>query len=281
MTGSLKPRAPKPGGTPTARPRRPRLAQDETRRRVLDTAVAGASSGGLTVGLDHLSFEDAIRDADVSRTAAYRCWPHKEAFLADLAVALAERAIPAAPTRGAHGTAMIRSIVGGQRQLLATTAGRAVVLDAVVRQTAADDFGLDRVELARWRTYLAVVMSLQTMPTGPLRDQVADAVGDADDRLIARLTGSYRQISEFFGFRAVTDYAVLAGIGVALMRGLVIGDLARSGTQRNDLPAVAFAALISANIEPFDTAEWDQATIAGRIAQLQVEDIFAEHGATP
>lgn len=274
MAGNMKPRVPKPGGTPTARPRRPRLAQDETRRRILDTAIAGATSGGLTVGLDHLSFEDAIRDADVSRTAAYRCWPHKDAFLADLAVALAEQAIPATPTRGAHGTAMIRSIVGEQPDLLATTDGRARVLDAVVRRTAVDDFGLDRAEVTRWQTYLAVVMSLQTMPTGVLRDRVADAVGDADDRLRARLTLSYRQIAEFFGFRAVIDYGVLAGIGVALMRGLVIGDLARPSSSHDDLPAVAFAALISANVESFDSTRWDQQTIDGKLAELSVTDLF-------
>ncbi|SDS21433.1 hypothetical protein SAMN04489812_1229 [Microlunatus soli] len=233
-------------------------------------------AGGLTVGLDHLSFEDAIRDADVSRTAAYRCWPHKDAFLADLAVALAEQAIPATPTRAAHGTAMIRAIVTEHADELATPEGRAAVLDRVVRQTAADDFDLDRAEVTRWQTYLAVVMSLQTMPAGPLRDRVAEAVSNADDRLLARLERSYQRIAEFFGFRAVTDYGTLAGIGVAVMRGLVIGDLARPATPGQDLSATAFAALIGANIEPSDTAHWDQETIDAKLAELAVDNIFID-----
>lgn len=274
MAGTMKPRVPKPGATPTGRPRRPRLAQDETRRRVLDTAVATATSAGVTVGLDGLSFEDAIRAADVSRTAAYRCWPHKDAFLADVAVALAERAIPATATRNRHGTTMIRSIVTEHADRLATVAGRSQVLDIVVRHTAEDDFDMDRQEAARWQTYLAVLMSLQTMPAGTLRDRVTAAVGDADDRFVARLIDSYRRIAEFFGFRATVDYQVLAAIGVALMRGLVMGDLARPDRTHGDLPAVAFGSLISSNIEPFDTEDWDQETITNKLAQLSAPDMF-------
>ena len=86
-------------------------------------APAGDSFTEDRAGLDHLSFEDAIREADVSRTAAYRCWPHKDAFLADLAVELAEQAIPATPTRGTRGTAMIRTIVTAHAGRVAVVSG--------------------------------------------------------------------------------------------------------------------------------------------------------------
>jgi hypothetical protein len=29
---------------------------------------------------EHISFEDVIREADVSRSSAYRRWPHKDLF---------------------------------------------------------------------------------------------------------------------------------------------------------------------------------------------------------
>jgi hypothetical protein len=45
------------------------LSDEETGRRMLDTALATVNRAGLTVGLDHISFEDVIRDAAVSRTA--------------------------------------------------------------------------------------------------------------------------------------------------------------------------------------------------------------------
>lgn len=278
MAGSVKPRVPKSGESPI-RTRRPRLSPDQTRQRVLHSAVRAAGAGGLTVGLDHLSFEEAIRDADVSRTAAYRCWPHKEAFLADLVVALAEQAIPAAPTRNVHGTTLVRTTVADHADQLATVEGRRQVLDRVVRVTAADDFDLDRAELARWRTYLALVMSLQTMTPGPLRDKVAAAVADADRRLVARVARNYRRIMEILGFTATVEDSTLAGIGIALMRGLVIGDLASptaaADRSRLELPATAFAAVIAEYVEPCDSSPWDAMSVSAKLAELEVEDLFA------
>ena len=52
------------------------------------------SQTGLTVSLDHISFEDVIRDADVSRSAVYRRWPYKDLFFSDLVKELATKATP-------------------------------------------------------------------------------------------------------------------------------------------------------------------------------------------
>lgn len=58
--------------------RRRRLSHDETERRVLQAAVAMVNRSGLTVSLEHISFEEVIHDAGVSRSAAYRRWPYKD-----------------------------------------------------------------------------------------------------------------------------------------------------------------------------------------------------------
>ncbi|QDP98390.1 hypothetical protein FOE78_23010 [Microlunatus elymi] len=227
--------------------------------------------------LSRLNFEDAIRDADVSRTAAYRCWPQRDAFLADVAVELAEQAIPAVPTRNELATRQLRTLIGERADRLATADGRADVLDEIVRITAADDFDLDRAETARWRTYLILVMSVQTMPDGALHDRVATAVRDVDDRLTGRLAGNYRRLVEFFGFRSRVAFPVLARIGAAFMRGLIIGDLARDGrrrAERDELPAVAFAGLVAANTEPADRSDWSATKINTKLAELEVADFF-------
>jgi AcrR family transcriptional regulator len=47
---------------------------------MLDAALAMVLRNGLTVGLDHISFEDIIREAGVSRAAVYWTGGFVEAF---------------------------------------------------------------------------------------------------------------------------------------------------------------------------------------------------------
>jgi AcrR family transcriptional regulator len=66
-----------------------RLSDHDTEQRMLKAAVAMVNRTGLTVSLDHISFEDVIRDADVSCSAVYRRWPYKDLFFSDLVKELA------------------------------------------------------------------------------------------------------------------------------------------------------------------------------------------------
>ena len=63
----------------------------EVRRRALATAEQMVLSDGLMVSMDHISLEEVIVRAQVSRSAVHRMWPRKEAFFADLLIRLAER----------------------------------------------------------------------------------------------------------------------------------------------------------------------------------------------
>ena len=95
----------------------PRAAGCRTRR------PSGGCSGppcamvhrtGLTVSLDHISFEDVIRDADVSRSSVYRRWPYKDLFFSDL---VKELAMNATPTIVADEAELIRRVVAEQAGL--------------------------------------------------------------------------------------------------------------------------------------------------------------------
>ena len=76
-----------------------RLSDQETEKRMLHAAMAMVNRTGLTVSLDHLSFEDIIRDADVARSAVYRRWPYKDLFFSDLVKELAKSATPTGVVR--------------------------------------------------------------------------------------------------------------------------------------------------------------------------------------
>src|SRR6478672_2335855 len=80
---------------PTFGRRNRRLSDQETRDRMLGAAIEMINRTGLTVSLDHIRFEDVIRDADVARSTAYRHWPYKDLFFSDLVKELASRGSPA------------------------------------------------------------------------------------------------------------------------------------------------------------------------------------------
>jgi AcrR family transcriptional regulator len=105
-----------PVGTGLGR-RRQRLSDTETEERMLAAATAMVGKNGLTVSLEHISFEDVIRDAGVSRSAVYRRWPYKDLFFSDLLRELARGSSPA--IAGGNSTATATATAAVREALLA------------------------------------------------------------------------------------------------------------------------------------------------------------------
>ncbi|MGX9296532.1 hypothetical protein [Tsukamurella paurometabola] len=267
MSDQLEPRVPKSGKTP----RRPRLALGETRRRVLDSAVDRVLATGLGTGLEHVRLEDAVRDADVSRTAAYRCWPQRDDFLADVLAALAEHALPIASTRGARATAVLRGAVGTDPRALRTVADRRAALLRAVAASADDDLLADREEDRRWRLYLTLAMAVPSLPAGPQRDRVVAAVDRAEDAVVSRLEENYRRLFELFGFTSTVPFRELATVGLALMRGYVVGGHTGADAPR---PGPGYALLAEGAATPSDHEDWDAQRGRRLLDLLAAGDVF-------
>ncbi|KXP01940.1 hypothetical protein AXK59_20885 [Tsukamurella tyrosinosolvens] len=263
----MEPRVPKSGTTP----RRPRLALAETRRRVLDSAVERVVAEGLGTGLEHIRLEDAVRDADVSRTAAYRCWPQREDFLADVLAALAEPALPIASTRGARATTVVREAVGADPRSLRTVGDRRSALLRAVAASADDDLLADREEDRRWRLYLTLAMVVPSLPAGPQRDRVVAAVDRAEDAVVSRLEDDYRRLFELFGFSSIVEYRELATVGLALMRGYVVGGHTGAAPAR---PGLGYALLADGAATPSDGEDWDEERGRRVLDRLAAPDVF-------
>ena len=257
-----------------------RLSDQETEQRMLRAAVAMVSRTGLTVSLDHISFEDIMRDAGVSRSAVYRRWPYKDLFFSDLVRQLARDATPAIVEDELE---LMRQIAVSRPDWLETPELRHRLLLELFRQLSLLDFQA-MIGSPGWRTYLALHATFMSLGDGDLRDQVQAALNQSEQAHNARIAQAWRQLTALFGYRLRPEsgitFEALATLLSATMRGLVVMALSAPDVAgqriearpfgadargRWSLPALGLAGLASAFLEPDPAVEWD----AGRIAAVR------------
>lgn len=266
---------------PTGLARRARRLSDrETEQRMLRAAVAMVRRTGLTVSLDHISFEDVIRDADVSRSAVYRRWPYKDLFFSDLVKQLAK---DATPTIVEAELELMRRVVTEHQDMLETPELRHGLVVELFRQLSLLDFET-MYRSPGWRTYIALHATFMSLADGTLRNQVQAALAESEHAHNARVARAWQQLTGIFGYRlrpgTGVTFEALATLLSATLRGLVIMALSTPGiaahrTQANpfgaagrdewSLPAIGLAGLASAFLEPDPMVEWD----AGRLASVR------------
>ena len=258
-----------------------RLSDQETERRMLAAAVAMVHRTGLTVSLDHISFEDVIRDADVARSAVYRRWPYKDLFFSDLVKELAKEAIP--PTIISDDYELTRRIVAEHLDWLETPELRRSLLSELFRQLILQDFQA-LCQSTQWRTYLALHATFMSLADGELRDQVQAALAQSEQARLALIVKGWQQLARLCGYRLRPEFGVtldtVITLVAALMHGMVIMAQATPGvaTHRTtaapfgaaapeqwSLPALGIASIAATFLEPDPAIGWD----GERLAQVR------------
>ncbi len=268
-----------------------RLPEDETEQRMLQAALAMVNRAGLTVSLEHISFEEVIREADVSRSSAYRRWPHKDLFFSDLVLELARN-----PTPGIFADEMdlIRRIVGGRLDDLADPRARRALIIELFRQLTVLDFETLYASPG-WRTYLALHATFLSLADGGLRSQVQAALAQAEQDHLARVARAWKLMADLLGFRlrpkAGVTFETLAVLVDAAMRGLVmtaltVPDISTHRTTARpfdapevdewSLPALGLGAMATAFLEPDPELTWDAARTAAIRSALDAPDLSTE-----
>lgn len=246
---------------------------------MLRAALDTIQRTGLTVSLDHIRFEDVIRDADVARSTAYRHWPYRDLFFSDL---IKELARSASPEIIADEVALIRQIVVEHEDWLGTPEGRHGLILELVRRLALLDF---RTVLSSpgWRTYLALHATFSGLADGDLRNQVQAALAQAEAGQTALIAKAWEQLAGLLGYRLRPElgcgFDTVATLLSAAVRGLVITSLSTpevatwvtparpSGAATEEawsLPALAMASTAMTFLEPDPATEWDD----GRLASI-------------
>jgi AcrR family transcriptional regulator len=260
--------------------RRRRLSDEETERRMLDAALAMVNRSGLTVSLDHISFEDVIRDAGVSRSAVYRRWPYKDLFFSELLKELARATAPAAAVSEETTRKSLAGIVAAHLDDLATTTDRHDLVSELVRQGAVGDFEAVHGSV-EWRTYLALHATFLSLPDGDLRDEVRAALVRSERGFIERIARSWERVATVLGYRlrpgSGGSFETIAILASASLRGMVIMALSdtelvhrrvRGNPTGASVPAewsltgMAVASIAFTFLEPDPDVVWDDQRLA-------------------
>lgn len=267
--------------------RHQRISDEETERRMLDAAVAMVNEAGLTVSLEHISYEDVIREARVSRSTVYRRWPYKDLFFSDLLKELAKAATPAAIASEARSAPLIRQIVLDHRDWLATPELRRNLLLELIRQGSSHDFATLQGS-TEWRTYLALHATFLSVEGEDLRLEIQTALAHSERAFIARIAAAWERMCALLGYRLRPDlgatFETIATLASADLRGHVLMALANPdlvtrqlrgspfGTVEEagwSLPAIALASIAIECFEPDPAVAWDEDRIKHVVREVE------------
>lgn len=252
------------------------------RRRVLDAAQAMVErAGGLSVSLDRVSMEQAIREARVPRASAYREWPNKAAFQLDLLCDLAGPSWQGTAAFDEETIRLARDVVAERLDQLATEAGRRAVLRETVRQAAEQNFRAVTTS-PQWRSYVTISATVLSFESPDDQERVLTALRTAEATFIARMARFYEDMGLMLGFRLrpwAPSFETLAAVGASVVEGLGLRNLIAPGivaqqidfdsdnTRPWSIAAVGFYSVLDQFVEPIQDYDFPSA-LAGYLKRL-------------
>lgn len=208
-------------------PARVRRRQESAalREHVLKTAVEMVvQMDALTIGIDDLSMEQVIQQAEAPRSSVYRLWPYRGDFVDDVLVALASPAhmsnlsFDEETTQGAeHDTEQVSS------EELADPGFRRNFTQTLVRRWAL--FDLQRLTTSReWQEYIALIAGTRFVRSIDARERLAIELQKCERTFIGYMATFYESMAKTLGLRLRPglDYKHLATALAAVLEGIAL-----------------------------------------------------------
>lgn len=200
----------------------------DVRSQMLQVAVDYIRQEGLTVSLDHLSYELIIQAAAVPRSAAYRLWKKKEDFFADLLQVVAAgrwsgtAVFDQEVVRAALEAALVYSAE------LDTPEGRKRALLNAARVGIQHEFEHLRSS-TDWQTYVSLSATVMSLPDSELKSTLLDNIADSEREHTVRAAEFYATLGRLAGFRIKGefggDFCVMASVVTSVVEGFALRSL--------------------------------------------------------
>ena len=183
--------------------RRPRLSSEETKTRLIDAGITALHTSGLSIGLDAVNLEQAVRDADVSRSSAYAVWstdgysPQEDFQRAVLLRAIEDRRITL--------EALTDSIASHYGELVGTMSNQEILRE-IIRRTATSNVRATS-ESPSWRLVIALRAILHSVPEGERDQELADWIQSTSRKIRDYTIESvYKPLGEAVGLTPRPQY---------------------------------------------------------------------------
>jgi len=258
-----------------ARRGRPRTITDsELRERMFTTANQMLEdAGGVALSLDQaVTFERVVGVSDVGRSAAFRVFPTKDAFLAEwrdhLAAPLSDESKAAA--YDPQTLVVAAHVFWDRRDQLHTLSDRRAALREAIRLGAWQNF-LGLTTRPTWKIYNALALTMNSIDDAEQRESLRQHLVISDTTFIKNMAAFYEQAGKILGLRPrkhyenVNYYELIAKLGGAIVEGLALHDLTDSDFARQRFT--------------YDDGDWSAASLGflavfERITELDERDDF-------
>ncbi|MFT7474101.1 MAG: hypothetical protein ACI81L_001021 [Verrucomicrobiales bacterium] len=187
---------------------RQRLSADETKERLLASGFASLTTSGMSIGMDSVNLEHAVRDAAVSRSSAYLVWSTDDHYSPQemFQHAVLRRAVEARNATVERLQESAYSVVEEH----GASMGPLELLREIIRVSGSANVRAIS-DSSSWQLVIALRAILHSAPDGRRDEDLADWMNESEEELRnATINNVYRPLVELIGLVPRPEYGELA-----------------------------------------------------------------------